>query len=60
MKGKPVRFGYKEWCRYSSTGYLYQSDIYTGKSIEKVGPRWRCSDESSEAGKKSLEPCGIF
>lgn len=35
MKGKPVRFGFKAWCLCSSKGYLYQFDIYTGKSTEK-------------------------
>lgn len=35
MKGKPVRFGFKVWCLCSSDGYLYQFDIYTGKSQEK-------------------------
>lgn len=35
IKGKPVRFGYKVWCLCSSNGYLFQCDIYTGKSNEK-------------------------
>lgn len=35
LKGKPVRFGYKVWCLCSCEGYLYNFDIYTGKSMEK-------------------------
>ncbi|CAG4949678.1 unnamed protein product [Parnassius apollo] len=32
MPMKPVKRGYKVWCRCdSSTGYLYEFDIYTGK-----------------------------
>lgn len=34
MKGKPVRFGFKVWCLCSSSGYLFQFDIYTGKIAE--------------------------
>ena len=31
IKGKPVRFNYKAWCLCSSTGYLYQCDVFSGK-----------------------------
>ena len=32
IRGKPVRFGFKNWALCSSTGYMYGFDIYTGKS----------------------------
>jgi len=33
MPLKPVKHGYKVWARRdSTTGYIYQSDIYTGKA----------------------------
>lgn len=32
IKGKPIRFGYKIWAICSSTGYLLNFSIYTGKS----------------------------
>lgn len=32
IKGKPIRFGFKNWALCSSTGYMYAFDIYTGKS----------------------------
>lgn len=35
MRGKPIRFGYKVWCLCSSDGYLFNFEIYTGKSQEK-------------------------
>lgn len=32
VKGKPIRWGFKMWCRCDSeTGYLFQFDLYTGK-----------------------------
>ena len=32
VKGKPVQWGFKLWCRCDSkTGYLFQFDLYTGK-----------------------------
>lgn len=32
IKNKPIKWGFKMWCRCeSSTGYLYQFDLYTGK-----------------------------
>lgn len=39
MKDKPICWGFKLWCRCDSeTGYLYQTDIYTGrKNIAEVG-----------------------
>ena len=31
VKGKPVQWGFKLWCRCDSTsGYLFQFDLYTG------------------------------
>lgn len=35
LKEKPIRFGYKVWCLCLSEGYLYNFNIYTGKSTEK-------------------------
>ncbi|GBN02525.1 hypothetical protein AVEN_245-1 [Araneus ventricosus] len=32
LKEKPIRFGYKAWTLASSEGYVYQFDIYSGKS----------------------------
>lgn len=32
LKGKPIRFGYKAWTLASSDGYVFQFDIYSGKS----------------------------
>nr|XP_026496431.1 piggyBac transposable element-derived protein 2-like [Vanessa tameamea] len=34
IRGKPVRFGYKNWVAASSTGYCYVFDLYCGKAIE--------------------------
>lgn len=32
MKNKPIKWGFKWWCRCSSkTGYLYEFDLYLGK-----------------------------
>ena len=31
IRGKPIRFGFKNWAICSSTGYMYGFDIYTGK-----------------------------
>lgn len=32
IKNKPVKWGFKMWCRAdSSTGYLFQFDLYTGR-----------------------------
>ena len=34
MKGKPIAWGLKWWCRCdSSTGYLYEFDIYVGRKL---------------------------
>lgn len=35
IRGKPVRFGFKNWVAASSTGYCYTFDFYCGKSEEK-------------------------
>lgn len=32
IRGKPVRFGYKDWMLCSSTGYCYAFDTYCGKN----------------------------
>lgn len=32
IRGKPVRFGYKNWMLASADGYCYSFDIYCGKS----------------------------
>lgn len=34
IRGKPVRFGYKNWVAASSCGYCYAFDIYCGKTSE--------------------------
>ena len=32
MKNKPIKWGFKWWCRCcSKTGYLYEFDLYLGK-----------------------------
>ncbi|GBP31508.1 PiggyBac transposable element-derived protein 4 [Eumeta japonica] len=37
MPLKPIKRGFKVWCRCdSSTGYLYEFDIYTGKDGDRV------------------------
>lgn len=35
IRGKPIRFGYKFWALCGSSGYCYNFDLYTGKSIAK-------------------------
>nr|CAI5841887.1 unnamed protein product [Callosobruchus analis] len=37
IRGKPVRFGYKNWMLCSSTGYCYNFDTYCGAV---VGKKW--------------------
>jgi len=32
IRGKPIRFGYKNWALCSSSGYMYAFDIYVGKT----------------------------
>jgi len=32
MQGKPVRFGFKIWCRCSSDGYLFNFLPYAGRN----------------------------
>ncbi|KAK9700380.1 Transposase IS4 [Popillia japonica] len=44
IRGKPVRFGFKDWMLCSSTGYCYKFDTYCGK------------DQSSDVGKQPLGP----
>ena len=37
VKGKPVQWGFKLWCRCDSkTGYLFQFDLYTGKKSNNI------------------------
>ena len=31
---KPLKWGFKSWCRCSSSGYLYETDLYLGKKQE--------------------------
>lgn len=35
IKGKPIRYGFKNWALYSSTGYMYAFDVYIGKASNK-------------------------
>lgn len=36
VKGKPVKWGFKMWCRCDSkSGYLFECDLYTGKKCSK-------------------------
>lgn len=35
IRGKPIRFGYKNWVICSSSGYMYGFQIYTGKTSDK-------------------------
>ncbi|XP_051169421.1 piggyBac transposable element-derived protein 3-like [Leptopilina boulardi] len=35
IRTKPTRFGIKLWASCSSSGYLYDCDIYCGKNLEK-------------------------
>ncbi|CAK1596423.1 unnamed protein product [Parnassius mnemosyne] len=34
IRGKPIRFGYKNWVAASSDGYSYSFDLYCGKTAE--------------------------
>ena len=36
IKGKPIRFGFKNWALCSSEGYMYAFDVYVGKSENNV------------------------
>lgn len=36
VRGKPIRFGFKNWPLCPSSGYLVAFDIYTGKETERV------------------------
>lgn len=35
IRGKPIRFGYKNWALCSSSGHMYGFEIYTGKNVNK-------------------------
>ncbi|CAH2088127.1 unnamed protein product [Euphydryas editha] len=35
IRGKPIRFGYKNWALCTSPGYMVAFSVYTGKSSEK-------------------------
>lgn len=39
IRGKPIRFGYKNWVLASSDGYPYKFETYTGASESKVRSR---------------------
>jgi len=32
LRGKPIRFGYKNWCLNSPNGYLITFELYQGRS----------------------------
>jgi hypothetical protein len=32
IKGKPIRFGFKNWALCTSNGYMISFEVYTGKS----------------------------
>lgn len=36
IRGKPIRFGFKNWALCSSNGYLLAFDIYTGRNPQNV------------------------
>jgi len=37
VKGKPIKWGFKMWCRCDSkSGYLFEFDLYTGKKRNQV------------------------
>ena len=37
VKGKPIKWGFKMWCRCASkSGYLFECDLYTGKKYGLV------------------------
>jgi hypothetical protein len=36
IRGKPVRFGFKNWALCHSTGYMVAFDIYLGKNADTV------------------------
>ena len=38
IRGKPIRFGFKNWALNSNDGYMLQFDIYVGKNAE-VSPQ---------------------
>lgn len=35
IRGKPIRFGFKNWAICSSSGYLISFDVYSGKNISR-------------------------
>lgn len=39
IKGKPIRFGFKNWALCTSSGYMVSFDIYTGKSQDNTEAR---------------------
>lgn len=39
IKGKPIRFGFKNWALCTSNGYMISFEIYTGKSQNKNDER---------------------
>ena len=37
IRGKPIRFGYKQWCMVTAAGYLVKYGPYTGKNPRPPG-----------------------
>lgn len=35
IRGKPIRFGYKDWMLCSATGYCYKFDTYCGRTMNQ-------------------------
>jgi hypothetical protein len=52
IRGKPVRYGFKEWMLCSSVGYCYYIDPYCGKNSVGVGNR-----EDAPLGTKVILSC---
>lgn len=46
---KPIKRGYKLWCRSDMSGYIYQFDVYQGKK----------KDESAESSKRCKSNVGL-
>ncbi len=39
IRGKPIRFGFKEWALCSATGYTYKFSVYQGAKTQASRPR---------------------
>nr|CAI5829853.1 unnamed protein product [Callosobruchus analis] len=55
IRGKPVRFGYKEWMLCSSTGYCYNFDVYCGAETQN---KWSTVPLGSRVVLQLLECVG--